>query len=117
MTVRMNMLVLLGAVTVVIFIASTLSLGQTTPTMPVAVSGDADTGPETVSVVFQSGELLPSGDARLRLCKHTLKLGTGKTPNTIAPNTTASHGADASGSSAARRDPVPSSNRVRQENF
>jgi hypothetical protein len=45
----MSMLVFLGAVMVVIFIASTLSLAQTTPTVPVAVSGDADTGPETVS--------------------------------------------------------------------
>jgi hypothetical protein len=49
----MSMLVLLGAVMVVIFIASILSLAQTTPIVPVAVSGDADTGPETVSVVFQ----------------------------------------------------------------
>jgi hypothetical protein len=77
MTVRMSMFVLVGAVTVVILMASTRSFAQTTPRVSVAVSGDADTGPETVSVVFQSGELSPSGDPRFLVLsfKITVKIG------------------------------------------
>src|SRR5229473_3306231 len=77
MTVRISMFLVFGAVTVVILMASNVSLAQTTPTVPVAVSGDADTGPDSVSVIFQSGELSPSGDVRFLLLsfKITVKIG------------------------------------------
>jgi len=73
----MSMFLVFGAVTVVILMAFNVSLAQTTPTVPVAVSGDADTGPDSVSVIFQSGELSPSGDLRFLLLsfKITVKIG------------------------------------------
>jgi hypothetical protein len=65
---KMSMLVH-GVAAGMILFATPLSLAQTNPKVPVAVSGVADTGPDAVLVTFQSGELqaLPQDERSLLL--------------------------------------------------